>query len=269
MKIPQNRKEFIRKMAEFIANDFSENNITQLTKIAKYEDVNFYFDNYEDTFDGMLLYDNKDFHIHINIDKGNTEKSKRGRFTFAHELGHYFIEEHRIGLKYNLLEPHSSFHNVGRKNIIELEADYFASCLLMPKEKFRNASHRKIFSLDKIIELSEIFQVSVLATILRFTEVGTHEIFVVISEEGKVKWYQKSDDFPDWKFNFEVEKELPKDTVAWDFFTKNQKYTEVQEIDADYWFKPYESDERADKKMKEQCYYSNSYGYVISVIWFE
>jgi len=34
-----------------------------------------HYDNYENAFDGMLLYDtdNKDFHIHINVDSGKSK----------------------------------------------------------------------------------------------------------------------------------------------------------------------------------------------------
>lgn len=267
--IPTNRKLALSKQAESIAKEFTKNNVTLLIDIADYEDLFVYFDDYENAFEGMLLYDNKNFHIHINTKNENTENLKRNRFTFAHELGHYFIDEHRLGLKYNILEPHSSFHNLGRKDRIELEADYFASCLLMPKEKFRIAPVQKKFSFSKILEFSELFQTSVLATLIRFAEVGTHEIFAVFVKDNIVKWYVKSDEFPNWKMNFEVHKQPPKNTVVADFFSKKVKCTEVEEMSADYWFKPPESDYRADKTMKEQCYYSDAYGYVISLIWFD
>src|SRR5690606_30486456 len=158
--IQAGRKAQISKLAEYIAYEFSDKNLTLLDKIAKFESVPIHYDNYEDAFDGMLLYDtdNRDFHIHINIDNGNKQNSKRGRFTLAHELGHFFLDEHRLGLKYGLLEPHASFHNINHKTLIELEADYFASCLLMPKNKFKNFSAEykrttgnRRFSIDTIL----------------------------------------------------------------------------------------------------------------------
>ena len=119
------RKTQINKLAEYIANEFSDRNLTLINEIANFEDVPVYYDNYENAFDGMLLYDTEssDFHIHINIDNGNNQDSKRGRFTLAHELGHFFLDEHRLGLKYGLLEPHASFHNINHKSLIEEEAD--------------------------------------------------------------------------------------------------------------------------------------------------
>lgn len=186
------RKIQISKLAEFVANEFSDRNLTLLNEIANYEDVPVHFDNYENAFDGMLLYDTDctAFHIHINIDNGNKRDSKRGRFTLAHELGHFFLDEHRLGLKYGLLEPHASFHNINQKSIIEEEADYFAGCLLMPKDKFRKNCGEykrqfgnKKFSLDTLLNLSESFHTSILSTLIRFGEVGTHEIFAIMSVE--------------------------------------------------------------------------------------
>jgi Zn-dependent peptidase ImmA (M78 family) len=277
--IPHHRKARISELAEDIAHEFSDRNLTSLDEIARFEDVPVHYDNYEDAFDGMLLYDidSSDFHIHINIDNGNGQGSKRGRFTLAHELGHFFLDEHRLGLKYGLLEPHASFHNINQKSLIEEEADYFASCLLMPREKIRNYSaeyrrqtgNRK-FSLDTILSLSESFQASVLSTLIRFGEVGTHEIFAVISKNNIPQWFVKSTDFPNWKFKFNIGDTIPRATVAGEYYTmENRKFTGIEQLSADDWFNPPADDNRAARRMYEQCYYSDSYGYVISLLWFD
>lgn len=266
--IPIHRKNRINKIASFIANEFSKDNITSLEEIVEYEEIPLYLDHYEDSFDGMLLHDGAGFHIHINIDRGNSLSKKRGRFTLAHELGHFFIDEHRIGLKYGILEPHMSLHDVTHTNIIESEADYFASCLLMPAVKLRQWNEIREFSLEKILAISESFQVSVLATLLKFAEVGSHEIMVVVSENKRVKWFTKSKDFPSWPFRFKVGTPPPPTTVAGEFFRKpNSRYTTIEEVSPDDWFYP--RDGRGNRKMYEQCYYSDSYGYVISLIWFD
>lgn len=146
----------------------------------------------------------------------------------------------------------------------------------MPKEKFRNYSaeyrkqaKNKKFSFDTIYALSESFQVSVPATLIRFGEVGTHEIFAVISKDNIAEWFVKSADFPNWKFKFKRGDVVPLTTVAGEYFTmKNRKFTGIEEVSAYDWFIPSKDDSRADKQMFEQCYYSDSYGYVISLIWF-
>jgi Zn-dependent peptidase ImmA (M78 family) len=266
-------------LAENIANKFSDKNISLLNKIAKLEDLPVHYDNYENAFDGMLLYDseNSDFHIHINIDNGNHEDSKRGRFTLAHELGHFFLDEHRLGLKYGLLEPHASFHNINQKSLIEEEADYFAGCLLMPEAKFKNNSSefkrrtgKKGFSFDTLKDLSENFQASILSTLIRFSQVGTHEIFAVISKDNIAKWYVKSSDFPNWKWKFKIGEPIPQTTVAGEYYNlENRKFTTIEKLDADDWFRPSAEDYRANRQMYEQCFYSDSYGYVVSLLWFD
>jgi Zn-dependent peptidase ImmA (M78 family) len=272
------RKTQISKLADYIANEFSDRNLTLLNKIAKFEDVPVHYDNYENAFDGMLLYDTEssDFHIHINIDNGNNQDSKRGRYTLAHELGHFFLDEHRLGLKYGLLEPHASFHNINQKSLIEEEADYFAGCLLMPTIKFKNHSSEykrrtgKGFSFDTLKDLSESFQTSILSTLIRFGEAGTREIFAVISKDNVVKWYVKSADFPNWTWKFKIGEQVPQTTVAGEYYNiENRKFTTIEKLDADDWFKPSADDNRANRQMYEQCFYADSYGYVVSLLWFD
>lgn len=261
------RKKIINDLANTISSNYFDKSLTDLEAIAADEEVSYYYDHYENSFDGMLVYDQQRFHVHINKDRGNTKHSKRGRFSFAHELGHYFIDEHRIGLKKGLLKPHGSIHVAGQKELIEIEADYFAGCLLMPDYRFRKPSNRVKFSLATILNLSEEFQTSVLATVLRFAEIGTHSIMAVVSENNIIKWYAISDDFPRWAFKFKVGNQLPPSTVAGEFFIKrDSKYTGVEDVDPEDWFYPTWLQKT---KMHEQCYYSNAYGYVISIIWFD
>jgi Zn-dependent peptidase ImmA (M78 family) len=266
--IPELRKKDLNKLAAFIADEFTSGNITQLALIAQSESICTYHDHYEDSFDGMLVCDEENkFHIHLNLDRGNSGVSKRGRFSFAHELAHYFIEEHRIPLITGQAAPHGSLHDFEHRDIVEEEADYFAGCLLMPEKLFRKIQLPKTFSLDTILKVSETFDTSALSTVIRFAEVGTHNICAVISENNQVKWFARSKDFPDWPFKFKVHQSVPPTTVAGEFFTKTDaKYTGIEDVDPDDWFYPRWI---AKTQMHEQCYYSESYGYVISLIWFD
>lgn len=55
----------IKKLAEYIALQFDEK-ITPLEKIVADENLDIFYDNYEsNTFDGMTIYDNGKFYIHI------------------------------------------------------------------------------------------------------------------------------------------------------------------------------------------------------------
>ncbi len=137
----------------------------------------------------------------------------------------------------------------------------------MPDAQFREVVLPKKFSIETIMKLSETFNTSVLSTILRFAEAGTHDICAVISENNRAKWFTRSKDFPDWAFRFKIGQTLPPSTVAGEFFTKRDaKYTTIENVEPNDWFY---AKWIPSTQMHEQCYYSDSFGYVISLIWFQ
>jgi hypothetical protein len=109
----------------------------------------------------------------------------------------------------------------------------------MPDSLFRKIATDRKFSLDTIMKLSAAFNSSILSIVLRFAEVGTHEICAAISENNRLKWFTKSKDFPDWAFRCKIGHSLPPRTVAGEFYTKpDAKYTGVEYIDPDDWLYP-------------------------------
>ena len=88
------RKKSLNNLADFIAGKFSSQNVTQLQDMANFEGIELHLDHHEDSFEGMQVYDNARVHMHLNIDRGNDIQTNRGRFSFAHELAHYFIDEY-------------------------------------------------------------------------------------------------------------------------------------------------------------------------------
>lgn len=214
----------IKRLADYIALQFNEK-ATPLDKIIDDEELDVFYDNYEiDTFDGMTIFDNGEFYIHLNIDKQNYPNSERGRFTLAHELGHYFIDSHRIGLKNGLLRPHPSYTNKANFISIEREADYFAACLLMPEERFRKDIGNRKFGIDVIDFLRTEYKVSRTACALRFADIGNYPLLVVYAENNIIKWSYSSEDFP-YKWLL-YDKTVPPNTVMGDYF--NNKH--VQEV---------------------------------------
>lgn len=262
------RKKKISTLADFISSDFTRNGITDLVEVAAYESLPIHLDKYENYFDGMLVHDGLDYHVHLNLDKGNTLTSKRGRFTLGHELGHFFIEEHRIGLKHGFLTPHPSLNDFGNSELIELEADYFSSCLLMPYDRYREFCARKPFCFDLLFEVSERFQASLVACLLRFVEAGTREFLVVVSQEKRIKWFSKSPDFPKFSFRFKVGGSLPKDSLS-ELYYGNVEFriqSGIEESDPETWF--FINDGRRNNIMYEQCYYSDRSQQLITLVWF-
>ncbi len=253
----------IKELAEAIALEYEEK-ITPLDKIVEDEGLSVFYDSYgRDTFDGMTIYENGQFYIHINTDLGNKKDSPRARFTLAHELGHYYIDSHRLGLKKGLLEPHPSRTNRKQFNQIEREADFFASCLLMPEERFSKDFYRKPFDITLIDFLKDEYNVSRTACAFRFADIGNHSIMIVYAEGGAVKWYNCSEDFP-YKYLLH-EKIVAPNTVMGEFFKDvTDDIFKTEEIWVVDMFK-YVKDNDVNNKFFEHCItYKNR---ALSIIW--
>lgn len=107
----------------------------------------------------------------------------RVRFSICHELGHFYISEHRdlivSGRVHNSVEP---FRAV--KNRIESEADLFASALLIPETALRGfIGSRKFLSLDALFQLSNLAKASMQATAFRYV-MTTDEACVAVFSKG-------------------------------------------------------------------------------------
>lgn len=270
MDFTQRKKEArnneIKKLANFIAGDFIEDSSLNLDKIVETESVLLHYDHYEKSFDGLLIYDKKDFFIHLDIDSGNFKDSTRSRFSIAHELGHYFIPEHHQAIINGTFPLHPSRFNPNQKNYIEEEADIFASTLLMPAWDFKNACYKSKFSLQLIDELSAKFNVSKISTLLRFSDIeaGTYPVMIFFFRKGVLNWYKQSDDFPfkNVPFKSKIGNPPPLTSAIGEFYLKNEsKFKDVQQVYADDWFWV-----NSTMKLNEQCFYSE-YDYDISVIW--
>ena len=254
----------IKLFAEEIALEHPETE-TDLERIVSEEGLSVYYDAYgSNTFDGMTIYDEDKFFIHINTDKGNRPNTARGRFTLAHELGHYYIDSHRVGLKSGILEPHPSTINPKQFSRIEREADYFASNLLMPEPRFKGAIFRNKFNPDLLDKLQRMFNVSRTACAFRFADIGNHPIMIVFSENHKVLWKHSSSDF---KYKFLLyEKRVPENTVMGEYFNgKHNETYKTEKIWAIDIFN-YVTDDDLNLTVNEYCIaYKNK---TLSIFWF-
>lgn len=225
----------INELASGISDLYFPNSQVDPSVIAEKLSITYSFGNYGNSFDGLIECENGKFHIYINEDKVGHQYEQRARFTFAHELGHYYIDSHRIALLSGNSPSHCSSTGFKSRNKAERQADYFASCLLMPDEKFIKHFFRKKFSFKIIQELAGKFGTSISATTIRFCALGNHPIMVVYSKNNSIKWYWSSNDFP-FKWLKHGKDKLPEDTVAGEYFLKNRDPKKTEPIYAMDWF---------------------------------
>ena len=198
-----------------------------LEQVAEDELIRIICDDYGvATFDGLTWFDptTDEFYIHLNTNpaKKNTINHLKGRFTFAHELGHYFIPNHRLGLMSGELKPHGSvsFLNNLPAWQIEREADAFASSLLMPSRSIKCFIKDKPFGFQIIEAISDKYKVSKSAAALRYSVIGNYPIMIVYAVDGVIRWVSKSEQFPFWRLRYGNSKgyKVPEYTVMGTYF---------------------------------------------------
>jgi len=121
------------------------------------------------------------------------------RFSVAHELGHYFLEGHSDAV-FGADGVHSSSAGFTSNNSFEMEADHFASGLLMPSIPFKRALGRRDPGLETIEFMADLCRTSLTATAIRCAELSDDALAIVISTGPVI----------DYCFLSEAMKSLPK-----------------------------------------------------------
>lgn len=151
--------------------------------------ISFRRGHFENAYDGLIEWCNGRFWIYSNLDRVGQCGSVRERFTVAHELGHYFIDEHRKALIKGT-GRHPSFNDFQSDELAEREADLFAAHLLMPTRAFIDAKPKMPRGIPDILELKDQFGTSITSTAIRY--VNHSDFFCAI-----IKW---NDDGYGWSW---------------------------------------------------------------------
>lgn len=255
-------------IAGFYTSEYcSQSYVVEPSIIAASQKLGFSLNDYGDSFDGLLENKNGKFHIYLNTIYGGHLHHPRVRFSFAHELGHYLISEHYRTLSDPTIKPLPSFQTFDMEYKHEVEADYFASCLLMPEDRLRKDFIKQKFTFMVIDEIVRKYNVSITAALLRFIGIGNHPIMVVCNRSSKIRWVRYSFDFPFTYLIGGIGSKVPEYTSAGEYFyegTKNLNKTET--VLAKDWFLLNNSDDR-NRKFKEYCVFYEAMEQVISVLW--
>jgi Zn-dependent peptidase ImmA (M78 family) len=262
--ITEARRKDLSDLAEGISEQYFNSAPILPENIADKCGITYCYGYYKNAFDGLIEHKAGKFHIYLNLDRLRKENCPRARFTFGHELGHYFIDEHRIPLKNGKVPSHPSFNKLMNKNPVEQEADYFASCLLMPSSYFKTKCLRRPLSPELIEDLGNYFNTSTSSVIFRYFSLNLFPMVIILSKNKAIEWSLRSTDF---KYYYRPEKgdPIPTSTAAGEYFYKGIKYLGKEELYADDWFSnAYNLDK--DEQFYEKCYYLTEEA-VLSVVW--
>lgn len=161
----------------------------------------------------------------ISINKNIREIGRRN-FTICHEIAHFVLPNHgSVKCKSKEIESWSS-----RINWQEIEANRFASELLLPKKEIYRIVDNKV-SIETAKAIAKNFNTSLTATLLKCSEVTDESCAVVWSIGGRVEWVKKNENF----IFFIPKKDLDNDSVAYQLFKNNLNREGEKTVYAETW----------------------------------
>jgi len=191
----------------------------------------------------------------------NSRIHEQGRkhFAIAHELGHF--ELHRDSQL--VICSDEDMYAWNRSKSQEIEANEFASCVLMPEVIFSRYIRREAPNMDRVSELSGEFGTTLTATAIRYVQLSPESCAVAVSKDCTLKWYKKSDSFG---FHLKVGDKLSPDTYAFDSFDGSELPAKPRSVPATAWIA---GDIDPDGEIIEHSIPLKSYGVVLSLLWID
>jgi len=183
----------------------------------------------------------------------------RKRFATAHELGHFELHNDSQLLVCN----DEDMLAWNQSKLQEVEANEFASCILMPETIFPRYVKKGAPNMDSVSELASEFGTTLTATALRYTQLSTEPCALAVSKGGILKWYRRSISF---EFHLKVGEKLSPDTYAFDYFDGSDLPTRSRKVPADAWIA---GNICQDGEISEHSVALGSYGIVLSLLWID
>ena len=186
----------------------------------------------------------------------------KARFIKAHELGHLLLHKE---LSRNFFDTDKTLNEWLARGNQELEANTFASELLMPSDVFKSVIANRKIDNTLIEECSNFFGVSKTAFFLKYVEFGEYPIALVYSEKGNIRWVNITEDFV---LNYiRVGSRIPYNTVTMDVLKGEAIPNKPEIVDAISWFSDdFEVTKYKNWKFKELCFVTGP-GSILTCIW--
>ena len=205
---------------------------------------------FRNRFDGQVEYHRKGnrFLLFYNtkydagLDIG--EHHPRTRFSIAHELGHYFLEEHHSYLLKGGWS-HPSRSEFFSQASIEREADAFAAGLLMPARLMRPLVNAEELSASRLGQISRRFKTSLVGTAIRSVRLSDFPCALVGIRDGQVAWSFLSEPLKKGGCYPSERGSLPHDLAGevWQGFVHGVDATHVGEGSVGGWFRTFENED--------------------------
>lgn len=192
--------------------------------------------------------------------KDDIPEAGRKRFAIGHEIGHWLLHK---AISQVLACTSEDMIAKYRASAPEVEANYFAAELLMPERLFARHILRKQPSLGLVKQLATLFSTTLTATAIRFVEVTDECCALVVSDDGRIRWWRGSSSF-EGRFWLEPRTPVPEKSVA-AAISRGESSQASQELDLDVWLDA--DTDSADEAVSEEAILLPRYRQVLSFLW--
>lgn len=210
-----------------------------------------------DSADARLIRNGKKGLIRV---KEDIPEPGRKRFAIAHEIGHWLMHE---SLSQVLSCTSEDMVDRYKSSVPELEANAFAAELLMPRTLYRCRVGTEVPSPALIKDLADYFRTTLTATVVRFVEVEEEACAMVVTENGRIRWWKANDRFDG--FWLDSKAEVSPNTVAGAYLNGEPLPEEAEVVDGEAWLG--KKSERVAESLYEVAIPLGRYGQIISLVW--
>jgi len=134
---------------------------------------------------GMLLKCGDSFGIMYATHINNTGFQ---RFSIAHEIGHFLLDGHIEQILPDGANEHESRAGFTSSDPYEIEADNFASALIMPSELFKKEMQKMEEGLKAIKALADVCETSLISMAIRYTKFAEESCAIIVSEGNVIDY---------------------------------------------------------------------------------
>jgi hypothetical protein len=235
--------------------------------IAGQEEIALLPGDYDDCFDGRIEYLGRGasgrFVLFYARPKAGIRPEGRVRFSVAHELGHFYLPQHRAFLVSGVW--HGSRAGFVSEKPLEREADRFAAALLMPRKLFFQAVRGRgsVCTLNDLGRFADLtFQTSLTSTVIRYVQLDFEPCCVVLSRGGVVLFALASDEMRGLGLGWLAKHSpVPATSVTGRLIKSGADDRADGEVDADVWF-----DTRRSRSLWEETVTLGGTGMVITFL---
>ncbi len=182
------------------------------------------------------------------------------RFAMAHELGHWRMHGANSQVFFCTDSDLKEYRHSGQ----ELEANTFASELLMPKFMIDLKALRAEPNWQIVRALSEQFSVAPITAAIRYAELAPHPVMAVFSDGRNVHWWRENRTRMDGLW-LESHQAISEHSVVFHEARERSGDTYLQQVPWESWFPHIET--REDEELWEFAAQLDDKGTMLAMLW--